>query len=183
MDQLVTPLEGRRRYPSWTCSPPSEGIAGSRGLRVSAGRVELWTDCNPERPPAARTALLRAPSEERAGSVCTGAGVTYPAAERRAGVLQVILQRRDVRTFCASQPLSVWDECLRTSRELLRSVSQLVSPDNPRFQVTQGRPGGTMAAEPDDSDVRRARGHSAVQLGPDRDQHITLQLYAHSCSI
>ena len=67
--------------------------------------------------------------------------------------------------------LPTQEGCLRTSRELLRSVDWSART----IQVTSGRPGGTTAAESDDSDVLRARGHSgarhdvhsAVQLGPE----------------
>ena len=41
-------------------------------------------------------------------------------------------------------------------------------PSARTIQVTQGRPCGTTAAEPDDSDVRRACRHNVVQLGPEQ---------------
>ncbi len=73
--------------------------------------------------------------------------------------------------------LPTQEGCLRTSRELLREstgqpgqskLHQVVPAGlRPPNRTTRTYVGGSTAAEQDGSDARRARGHSAVQLGPE----------------
>ncbi len=47
------------------------------------------------------------------------------------------------------------------------TFSESTGQPDPSCIRSSRTPGGTTAAEQDDSDLRRARGHSAVQLGPE----------------